>query len=313
LSNICFDMEDKGLISFSLESLGKMNLLSEDEYKAYMGYFMAEVDTKSDRRFEIFRYPCRINAYIALLCVEGSVEITSNLKHYKIEKNCIYVSLPSDIIQLCDWSECKLYIMVFDDNFIRKFNLNYNDILTVFLGIQKHPCVKLTVQEAISLQDTFFSLKNEMEVFKNKEYCNEIVMSYINLITYKACSYLSSYLEALDAEDETLKKRSQEYYNRFMSLLRQNFKNERSLDFYASKLCITPKYMTSLIKKTSGKSALEWINDCVILEAKNLLRHSDMSVQEISDYLSFSNQSFFSQYFKRLSGCSPSEYRALPQ
>ena len=82
MSNICFDMEDKGLISFSLESFGKMNLLSEDEYKAYMGYFMAEVDTKSDRRFEIFRYPCRINAYIALLCVEGSVEITSNLKHY---------------------------------------------------------------------------------------------------------------------------------------------------------------------------------------------------------------------------------------
>lgn len=306
-------MEDKGLISFSLESLGKMNLLSEDEYQAFMGYFMAEIDTKSGRRFEIFRYPCRINAYIALLCVEGSVEIISNLKHYTIEKNCLYVSMPSDIIQLCDWSGCKLYIMVFDDNFIRKFNLNYNDILSVFLGIQKHPCVKLTVQEAFSLQDTFFSLKNEMEVFKNKEYCNEIVMSYINLITYKACSYLSSYLEALDRENETLNKRSQEYYNKFMSLLRQNFKNERSLDFYAAKLCITPKYMTSLIKKTSGKSALEWINDSVILEAKNLLRYSGMSIQEISDYLSFSNQSFFSQYFKRLSGCSPSEYRALPQ
>jgi len=306
-------MEDKGFISFSLESLGKMNLLSEDEYKTYMGYFMAEIDTNSDRRFEIFRYPCRINAYIAMLCIEGSVEIISNLKHYKIEKNCIYVSMPRDIIQLCDWSECKLYIMVFDDNFIRKFNLNYNDILSVFLGIQKHPCVELTVQEAVSLQDTFFSLKNEMEEFKNKEYCNEIVMSYINLITYKACSYLSRYLEAKDVENETLNKRSQEYYNRFMSLLRQNFKNERSLDFYAAKLCITPKYMTSLIKKTSGKSALEWINDCVILEAKNLLKYSDMSIQQISEYLSFSNQSFFSQYFRRLSGCSPSEYRALPQ
>ncbi len=306
-------MEDKGFISFSLESLGKMNLLSEDEYKTYMGYFMAEIDTNSDRRFEIFRYPCRINAYIAMLCIEGSVEIISNLKHYKIEKNCIYVSMPRDIIQLCDWSECKLYIMVFDDNFIRKFNLNYNDILSVFLGIQKHPCVELTVQEAVSLQDTFFSLKNEMEEFKNKEYCNEIVMSYINLITYKACSYLSRYLEAQDVENETLNKRSQEYYNRFMSLLRQNFKNERSLDFYAAKLCITPKYMTSLIKKTSGKSALEWINDCVILEAKNLLKYSDMSIQQISEYLSFSNQSFFSQYFRRLSGCSPSEYRALPQ
>lgn len=306
-------MEDKGFISFSLESLGRLNLLSEDEYTAYLGYFMAQIDSNSDRKFEMFRYPCRIDAYIAMLCVAGSVEIISNLKQYKIEKNCIYVSMPRDIIQLCDWSNCKLYIIAFDDDFIRKFNLNYNDVLSVFLGIQKYPCVKLTVQEAISLQETYLALKNETEVFKGKEYCNEILMSYINLITYKACSYLSSYLETQAAENENLRKRNQEYFNKFMSLLTQNFKNERSLGFYAAKLCITPKYMTSLIKRTSGKSALEWINDCVIFEAKNLLKYSEMSIQEISEYLSFSNQSFFSQYFKRFSGLSPSDYRSQPQ
>ena len=172
-----------------------MNLLSEEEYQTYLGYFLAQIDSNSDRKFEMFRYPCRINAYIAMLCVEGSVEIISNLKRYKIEKNCIFVSMPKDIIQLCDWSECKLYIIAFDDDFIRKTNLNYNNVLSVLLGIQKHPCVELSQLEATSLQETFFSLKNEMEVFKGKEYYNEIVMSYINLITYKACSYLYCYLE----------------------------------------------------------------------------------------------------------------------
>ena len=58
---------------------------------------------------------------------------------------------------------------------------------------------------------------------------------------------------------------------------------------------------------------MDWINDSVIMEAKNLLKYSEMSIQEISDYLNFSNQSFFAQYFKRLSGCSPSDYRAQPQ
>ena len=306
-------MGAKGFISFSLESLGKMNLLSEDEYQTYLGYFLAQIDSDSDRKFEMFRYPCRINAYIALLCIEGSVEIISNLKHYKIEKNCIYVSMPKDIIQLCDWSECKLYLVAFDDDFIRKTNLNYNNVLSVLLGIQKHPCVKLTLQEAASLQDTFFSLKKEMEIFKGKDYYNEIVMGYINLITYKACSYLNCYLETQAVESESVNKRSEEYYNKFMSLLNQNFKHERNLGFYAAKLYITPKYLTSLIKKTSGRTAMDWINDSVIMEAKNLLKYSEMSIQEISDYLNFSNQSFFSQYFKRLSGYSPSDYRTQPQ
>jgi len=71
--------------------------------------------------------------------------------------------------------------------------------------------------------------------------------------------------------------------------------------------------MTTLIKKASSKSAMEWINDCVIMEAKNLLKYSEMSIQEISEYLNFSNQSFFSQYFKRISGHTPSEYRAQSQ
>jgi AraC-like DNA-binding protein len=306
-------MEDKGFISFSLESLGKMNLLSEEEYQTYLGYFLAQIDSNSDRKFEMFRYPCRINAYIAMLCVEGSVEIISNLKHHKIEKNCIYVSMPKDIIQLCDWSECKLYIIAFDDDFIRKTNLNYNNVLSVLLGIQKHPSVELSPQETSSLQETFFSLRNEMEVFKGKDYYNEIVMGYINLITYKACSYLKFYLETQAGESEAVNRRREEYYNKFMSLLNQNFKHERSIGFYAAKLYITPKYMTTLIKKTSGRSAIDWINDSVIMEAKNLLKYSEMSIQEISDYLNFSNQSFFSQYFKRLSGGSPSDYRAQPQ
>jgi AraC-like DNA-binding protein len=71
--------------------------------------------------------------------------------------------------------------------------------------------------------------------------------------------------------------------------------------------------MTTLIKKTSGRSAMDWINDYVIMEAKNLLRYSEMSIQEISEYLNFSNQSFFAQYFKRVTGCSPSDYRDRPQ
>jgi AraC family transcriptional regulator, transcriptional activator of pobA len=306
-------MEDKGVISFSLEALGKMGLLPEDVYHAYGGYFFARIDSNLDKKIEMFRYPCRINAYIAILCLEGSVEIFSNLKKYRIEKNCLFISMPKDIIQLCEWSGGKLYVIAFDDDSIRKTNIDYNNILSVFIGIQKHPCIPILKSEAISLKETFSSLQNDIKAFEGNDYCNEVIVSYINLITYKACSFINRFLKAQPEETEQVNKRNGEYYNKFMILLNQHVKNERTIGFYASRLYITPKYMTSLIKKTSGRSAMEWINDYAILEAKNLLRYSEMSIQEISEYLNFSNQSFFAQYFRRFTGCTPSEYRDRPQ
>jgi len=306
-------MEDKGFISFSLESLDKMHFIPEESYISYRGCFFTRIDSDLDKKIDIFRFPCRINAYIALQCIEGSVEIISNLKHYRIEKNCLFVSMPKDIIQLCEWNGCKLYIIAFDGDFIRKSNIDFNSMLSLNIGIQKHPCIEITQVEAGNLEETFFSLKRDLDAFERRDYYDEIIMSYLNLITYKACSFINRYLETQSPDIELFNKRGEEYYNKFMTLLNQYFKQERSIGFYASKLYITPKYMTSLIKKTSGRSAMEWINDYVIMEAKNLLKYSDMNIQEISEYLNFSNQSFFAQYFKRFYGSSPTDYRARPQ
>lgn len=306
-------MDAKELISFSLESLGKMDLLPEKVPPAFGGFFFVKIDSDLNTKIEIFKYPCRINAYIAMLCVEGSFEIVSNLKRYKIEKNCLFISMPKDIIQLCDWSGGQLYVVAINSDSVGKANFNFNNILSVFIGIRSHPCIKILQEEAVSLQVTFSSLQQDLKAFEGKEFSNEIAISYINLIAYKAFSCINRNLETPSDDHDQVNKRNMEYYNRFMTLLNQYSIHERTIGFYASKLYITPKYMTSLIKKTSGRSAMEWINDYVVLEAKNLLRYSDMTIQEISEYLNFSNQSFFAQYFKRLTGFSPSAYRENPQ
>ena len=95
-----------------------------------------------------------------------------------------------------------------------------------------------------------------------------------------------------------------------MLLLGEHYKEQRAVGFYARELCITPKYLTTVIKRVSGRSASEWIDSYVILEAKTLLKYSDMSIQEIAYYLNFPNQSFFGSYFKRNAGLSPSRYKA---
>ena len=83
----------------------------------------------------------------------------------------------------------------------------------------------------------------------------------------------------------------------------------RRLNFYADKLCLTPKYMSTIIRQTSGKTAGNWIDDYVLLEAKALLKSTNMTIQQISDELNFPSQSFFGKYFKRLTGVSPKEYK----
>ena len=96
---------------------------------------------------------------------------------------------------------------------------------------------------------------------------------------------------------------------RFIELVRQHYREERQIGFYADKLCITPKYLSKLVKENTGRSAGEWIENHVILDARAMLQSSDMTIQQIATSLNFPNQSFFGKYFKRATGLSPKQYR----
>ncbi|MDE7115946.1 MAG: helix-turn-helix domain-containing protein, partial [Muribaculaceae bacterium] len=97
--------------------------------------------------------------------------------------------------------------------------------------------------------------------------------------------------------------------DQFLILAQQNFKHQRFLDFYAQKLEVTPKHLSRTLKSQTGYTAVEWIERFVILEAKVLLKSSNLNIQQISDELNFPSQSFFGKYFKKLTGMSPKEFR----
>lgn len=99
------------------------------------------------------------------------------------------------------------------------------------------------------------------------------------------------------------------YTQDFVRLVRRHFRQEHSVAFYADKLCISPKYLSLVIKETTGHSAAEIIDEFVILEAKNLLRFSGKNIQQVAYELNFPNQSSFGKYFKHLTGMSPSEFQ----
>jgi AraC-like DNA-binding protein len=103
--------------------------------------------------------------------------------------------------------------------------------------------------------------------------------------------------------------RTDELFNRFLTLLREHCSTERSVEFYASEMGITPKYLSLILKKKSGRNASKLIDEAVVYEAKRLLKYSGLSIREIALKLNFASQSFFGKYFKQRVGVSPSRYK----
>lgn len=98
-------------------------------------------------------------------------------------------------------------------------------------------------------------------------------------------------------------------FERFLQLVNQHCREQRGMAFYADKLCLTERYMGTVVRQASGVTAKEWIDRAVITAAKVMLRHGNLQVAEIAEQLHFASPSFFCKYFKRLTGCTPQEYR----
>jgi AraC-like DNA-binding protein len=94
-----------------------------------------------------------------------------------------------------------------------------------------------------------------------------------------------------------------------LKLLREHVKEQRSVNFYADMLYVTPKHLSMCVKEITGKTCGEIIDEMVVAEAKALLHNSELTIGRVADELNFSDQYFFSKYFKKRTGMSPMNYR----
>ena len=132
------------------------------------------------------------------------------------------------------------------------------------------------------------------------------LQGYTPVLMFNAYYYFTKMKNNVNSSSEY--NRNQEIYSRFIQAVQKNYVQERSITYYADLLCISPKYLSQVIKNVTGRLAGEWISDYVILEAKALLKSNKYTVQQGCDMLNFANQSFFGKYFKRKTGMSPKAY-----
>lgn len=290
--------------SFTLNEL--ITMAGGEKRPGIMGECIA---ANSASEMEIFRLPSRLNALIIGVGTEGETSLTSNLQEFRLKKDSLFIFSPKHILQVQSNNRFKAHLIVIAPDFLKRINIDTKRMMPLFLQFGSLPCMELTHAESQSLR-SFISMVEQELKGSETDFSSEIIGGLIAATIYKVGDILTHYLAEHPEVDSPIHNRAEEYFRQFTELLGEHYKHERSVGFYARQLCITPKYLTTLIKRISGKSVSEWIDNYVILEAKTLLKYSNMSVQEIAYYLNFPNQSFFGSYFKRNAGMSPSQYKA---
>lgn len=290
--------------SFTLNEL--ITMAGGEKRPGIMGECIA---ANSASEMEIFRFPSRLKALIIGVGTEGETSLTSNLQEFRLKKDSLFIFSPKHILQVQSNNRFKAHLIVIAPDFLKRINIDTKRMMPLFLQFGSLPCMELTHAESQSLR-SFISMVEQELKGSETDFSSEIIGGLIAATIYKVGDILTHYLTEHPEVDSPIHNRAEEYFRQFTELLGEHYKHERSVGFYAWQLCITPKYLTTLIKRISGKSVSEWIDNYVILEAKTLLKYSNMSVQEIAYYLNFPNQSFFGSYFKRNAGMSPSQYKA---
>jgi len=267
------------------------------------------ITASSDSQMQVFRVPCRIDAFIIGVGTEGETSVSFNLHEFRLKKDSMFIFTPKNILQVNSQQYFKADVIAISPDFMRRINIDIKNMMPLFLKFVENPTLALTPEESRSMRGMIAQIERETRG-PETHFSFDIVSGLIAATIYKVGDIMYHYLAEHPEGQNNSHNRAEEYFKQFTHLLGEHFREERSVGFYARQLCITPKYLTTLIKRISGQSVSEWIDNYVILEAKTLLKYSTMSIQEIAYYLNFPNQSFFGSYFKRNTGMSPSQYKA---
>lgn len=288
-----------------------------DEYSLEKDFIMGEVSgkkvEKSEAMLSMLKYPVRFDGYIIFFLKKGHFSIDLNLTTYEVKPQSLLVCVPGNIIKLSSYDEdhiadAELYFVLASPSFMNGIRFDFNKIFQETLSLWKNPCITLS-EEDMTLAEEYFKLGRNIMLGKQQNK-KEILGALVTSFTYASLDVWTREINAAKKGESTSSSaRVNLLFERFMALVTEYHNTERCMAFYAEKLCLTPKYLSKLVKQASGRSAPAWIDSFVILEAKNMLKYSDKSIKEIVFDLHFPNQSVFYKFFKAHTGMTPSEYR----
>ncbi|MEE0979743.1 MAG: AraC family transcriptional regulator [Muribaculaceae bacterium] len=261
--------------------------------------------------------PVSLQGMTVMLITRGVLEIELNTTVRTLPQNTLLVtdSRTLQTLRKVGSPKVTIYILSLSPEFLRGISIDINVLHNAHFRSSSEPLILSDLHEP-NLLVGYMNMLNENAVHNSSNiYSKNISRSLIAAMIYQMM-HIADRAYVADVSNKVTSKsdgnnaaRRMNYVKEFMRLIHENYARERSLNFYADKMCISPKYLSTIIKESTSRSAAEWIDEYVMLEAKNMLRFSGMNIQQVAYALNFRNQSAFGKYFKHLAGMSPSQFQ----
>jgi len=232
---------------------------------------------------------------------EGFIHGRINLKDVYIEAPALVIFTPNDILEYIDRTENvhgKSILM--SEHFASQLNLSSNFDLQ--RDIHLNPVIPLKPEALQSLLLYCNLIKRTMNLTDNPNRL-EMIVSLTRAMYYGAGYYFHK------AESQAQRTREEVIVNEFIDLVHHHCRQERRLEFYASKMCLSAKYLANVVSARTDRPASHWIQESVLLEAKTMLHTPRTTVAQVADALHFPDPSTFGKFFRRHTGLSPKEYQ----
>ncbi len=300
----------------SLQNIGLKQIRSlvptEEGLELGDDLFILNVKYSDDLQF--LKYPCRSDAYIAIFCRTGNLTVELNLRAFPIHKNSLLISTPGNIVKVREFDssnveDLEFTVMAISKEFISGISFDFKKIFDDRFSLLAEPVTVLDEND-IAFCTKYVQLFREI-INSDSTNKREASASLTASMFYVIGGMLEKNFDKGNAspKEATQNMRVKLLFEHFMQLVTEYHNSERNMAFYANRLGLTPKYLSKLIREVSGRSAPDWIDSFVILEAKNMLKYTNASIKEIVYKLHFPNPSVFYKFFKAHTGMTPSEYR----
>lgn len=251
------------------------------------------------------------------LCKEGEVTLAIDDTTYHVQKNSIIIYFSySDLHILSHSPNLKGTLIGANLETIQPMLYSVTNFNALFV-IKKVPHQPISETQYNALCQYISLLKTVLtKTSPDASHDTETLNKPIAEIAHKQAELLSYalMLEVLQcyanvATDNEPFSRKDEVLQKFVTQLYRKYRQEHEVGYYAEQQYLTTRYFSTIVKERSGKSPSQWIATALLVDSRNLLRSTNMTIKEISDLLCFPNQSYFGKWFKNLTTLSPLDYR----
>ena len=250
--------------------------------------------------------PRKMNFILIGLCTKGRIVYQLDTQEQIITPGDIIVVSERHIVDHYQPSpDMEGLCMMMSVNFFHEIIQNVRDVNSLFLFARSHPVFSLTTKEQDTFKEYFQVIKQKIGDEENL-FRKDLIRTLLLAMFYDVGNIIYRVKET-----DKPQTRAEAILTRYIQLVEANFRHERRVGWYAQQLCITPKYLSEMVKIASKRTPNEWIDNYVTMELRVILKNSSKSIKKIAEEMNFPNQSFLGKYFKEHVGMSPSKYRKL--